>query len=270
MKITTKDIISQFQTMYREHWQYEWGKHEKGVVDCSGAFTYSFQQYGLKCPNGSNAIARHYIVGAILPICQAVPGMAAFKSKAYGEEDYNLPDKYKIGGSDYDGNLNDFYHIGLVDEDPHFVLNAKGTKQGFCRDKLTSDNGWDFVAYLKNVDYGEGEQMPVELKGDWAKVVRPEGTTGNTVRMRKGHSTTADTIEKIPFGTQVMVTQDIGQWCEIQYNGETGWMMSNYLEYINQDDETDSISEVDRKRIEDALSSIQTQLDIIGAIIGRG
>ena len=67
-----------------------------------------------------------------------------------------------------------------------------------------------------------------------------------------------------------MVTQDIGQWCEIQYNGETGWMMSNYLEYIHQDDETDSISEVDRKRIEDALSSIQTQLDIIGAIIGRG
>lgn len=269
--VPVNDLICQFQTMYKEHWKYEWGKHEKGCVDCSGAFTYAFGLYGISYPNGSNSIARTKLVGNVLPLCQAKPGMAAFKSKSPGEEGYNLPDKYKIGGSSYNGNLNDFYHIGLVDSDTGYVLNAKGTKYGFCRDKLCDDNGWDFVAYLQNVDYGKDEDMGnTELKGDRAIVVLPAGSKGTTVNMRENHSTSADVITKVPVGAEILVVEDQGQWCKIQYDGKTGWMMSNYIEYQYQDDETDYISEEDRKRIDEALSSIQTQLDIIGAIVGRG
>ena len=42
--ISAKELIKQFQTMYREHWAYIWGKAEKGCVDCSGAFVYAFRQ----------------------------------------------------------------------------------------------------------------------------------------------------------------------------------------------------------------------------------
>lgn len=267
--IPVNELIKHFQTMYEEHWNYDWSGHEEGLVGCAGAFTYAFSLYGISYPNGSNSIERNKVVGGLLPLCQAEPGMAAFKAKSPGENGYDLPDKYKIGGTSYNGDLTDYYHIGLVDEDKAYVLNAKGTTQGFCRDRLTDDNGWDFVAYIKNVDYGKEEQMP-DLKGDWAKVVRPEGKIGNTVRMRKAPSMTADVIMNIPFGTEVLVLKDQGQWCEIQFDDKTGWMMSNYLEYAHQDDETDAISQEDRNRIDAALSAIQTQLDIIGSIIGRG
>ena len=130
--IPVKSLIELFQTMYREHWRYEWGQHREGCVDCSGAFVYAFEQFGRSLPNGSNAIARGYIVGKMLPVSQAKPGMAAFKAKDPGEEGYALPEKYRKGPD-----LRDYYHIGLVDEDPRYVLNAKGTNYGFCKDKLT-------------------------------------------------------------------------------------------------------------------------------------
>ena len=269
--VPANDLISVFQTMYREHWSYEWGKHEQGCVDCSGAFTYVFSTFGINFPNGSNTIARKCIVGKMRPICQAEPGMAAFKAKQPLEEGYDLPDKYKIGGKSYDGNLTDYYHIGLVDEDKNYVLNAKGTKYGFCRDKLTTDSGWDFVAYLKYVDYGHGkdEQMS-ELKGDWAKVVLPANAKGSTVNMREKPTTTADIITRVPVGSDILVTKDQGQWCEILYDDETGWMMSNYIEYVHQEDETDSLTAEDHEQIDKALSEIQKQVELIGSIVGRG
>lgn len=275
--VPVNELIIQFQAMYREHWAYDWSGHEKGLVGCAGAFVYAFGQYGITYPNGSNAIARKKIVGNMLPICQAQPGMAAFKMKSPGEDGYKLPDKYKIGGSDYSGNVNDFYHIGLVDEDPAYVLNAKGTKQGFCRDALTAANGWDCVALLKSVDYGKDSGQMNELTGDWAKVVLPAGAKGNTVRMRKDHSTAADVLEKVPVGSEILVTKDDGQWCEIQYNGETGWMMSNYIEYTHQEDETDAITPEQQQQISAWLSVIETHLkaiddvvEEIGTVVGRG
>lgn len=265
------ELIKHFQTMYEEHWNYDWSGHEEGLVGCAGAFTYVFSLYGISYPNGSNAIERNKVVGGLLPLCQAEPGMAAFKAKSPGEDGYDLPGKYKISGASYNGDLTDYYHIGLVDEDKNYVLNAKGKTQGFCRDRLTDDNGWDFVAYIKNVDYGKEEDMGnTELFGDQAVVILPAGSNGSTVNMRENHSTSSGIIAKVPVGSEITVVEDQGQWCKIQYNGKTGWMMSNYIEYKYQDDETDCISEQDRKRINEALSSIRTQLDVISAIVGRG
>ena len=58
--IKSSDLLAEFQTMYREHWRYEWGKHEHGIVDCSGAFAYAFKKLGGYIYNGSNRIARVY------------------------------------------------------------------------------------------------------------------------------------------------------------------------------------------------------------------
>ena len=124
--------------MYKERWSYIWGRAEKGCVDCSGAFVYAYKQLGhISIAHGSNAIARRWIVGGMLPLSMAQPGMAAFKAKSPGEDGYDLPERYEQGGASYTGDLMDYYHIGLVDDDPRFVLNAKSSVAGFCRDKLT-------------------------------------------------------------------------------------------------------------------------------------
>ena len=272
--IDAKALISIFQTMYREHWSYVWGKAEKGCVGCAGAFSYAFRALGGRIAHGSNTIARRYITGGMRPISEAQPGMAAFKAKSPGEDGYSLPAKFQPGGASYDGNLTDYYHIGLVDEDTGYVLNAKGTNSGFCRDKLTAKNGWDCVAYLKNVDYG-GKDKPDEKGDDMeekeAKVVLPSGASGTTVNMRAQASTSAKLIARVPVGDTVNVTRDDGAWCAISWNGFNGWMMSNYIEYAGQGGESgDAISEDDMEKIRTALRQIETASEIISSIVGRG
>lgn len=266
--IPVSKLVEMFQVMYQEHWSYVWGKAEKGCVDCSGAFDYAFRQYGISYPHGSNAIARKYTVGGMLPLSKAEPGMAAFKARSPGESGYDLPDKYKPGGASYNGDLNDYYHIGLVDDDIRYVLNAKGEKYGFCRDTLSSQGGWDFVSYLRDVDYGKGGDAKVEA----AKVVLPSGAKGDTVNLRSAASTKAGILMRVPVGSAVDVIEDSGQWCKIRYDGTTGWMMSNYLEYSGQSDETNTIVLTDEEyeQIQKALQAIDDASSMIGSIIGRG
>ena len=266
MSVSASDLIRQFRIMYEEHWPYVWGKAEKGCVDCSGAFVYAFGVYGIRYPHGSNAIARNCIVGDMMPISAAKPGMAAFKLRSPGEEGYDLPDKYKSGSDLYD-----YCHIGLVDDDTGCVLNARGGKSGFCRDKLTAKNGWDCVAYLKDVEYGGEKEM------EMAKVVLPAGASGSTVNMRRTPGRSSDIIAKVPVGADVQVLGDSGQWCQISYGGRTGYMMSNYIEYVGQGGESDTITADDRNRIDRALTAmeqyargIMEQVELIGSILGRG
>lgn len=261
-------LIALFQVMYREHWRYEWGHAEKGCVDCSGALVYAYRELiGKSLPHGSNAIARKWTVGGMLPLSMACPGMAAFKVKQPGEDGYDLPERYRQGGSSYTGDLSDYYHIGLVDEDPRYVLNAKGTKQGFCRDALTAANGWDFVAYLKGVEYPKTDGEVVNME---AKVVLPSGATGDTVNMRQKSEKSAPIVARVPVGSSVEVMIDQGNWCRIEWNGQQGWMMSNYLEYVGQDGESNSLTPDETERINTALKQIEDAVEIIGNIVGRG
>ena len=138
--INKESLITLFQRMYDEHWQYELGRAEKGVVDCSGAFVWAYKQFGEDIYHGSNRIARKY-VGSMVPAKEGKPGYAAFKWRKEGE-----PDEYKADG------LGDYYHIGLIDEYALNVYNAKSKSDGFSLDSLDQ---WDFAAPLLAVDYGD-------------------------------------------------------------------------------------------------------------------
>lgn len=267
--IKVKDLIALFQKMYREHWAYVWGAAEKGCVDCSGAFVYAYKVLEhVSIPHGSNAIARKWIVGEMLPVSKAEPGMAAFKAREPGEENYDLPERYRAGGASYNGDLNDYYHIGLVDDDPRYVLNAKGTQQGFCRDAIAK-GGWDFVAYLKDVEYQDSKDDG-EVVAMQAKVVLPVGASGDTVNMRSKPDRSAPIVARVPVGSVVDVLTDQTTWCKIDWQGKQGWMMSNYLEYDGQDGESNSLTPEETQMIDDALSQIEKAVEIIGGIVGRG
>ena len=219
--IPMESLLALFRKMYSEHWAYIWGKAEQGCVDCSGAFTYAFRQFGRKCPHGSNAIARTMIAGGMLPVSEARPGMAAFKARSPGESRYDLPEKYRQGGSCCNGDLNDYYHVGLVDEDTGYVLNAKGKNSGFCRDRLTKQNGWDCVARLRDVGY-EGQEGEKDL--EYTAYV-----TGGALNLRSGPSIEYKCIERMPAGSEVTVLHEEGEWCYVRYRGRNGYAMKMYL-----------------------------------------
>ena len=249
-------LIRLFQQMHRERWAYVWGKAERGCVDCSGAFVYAFGQLGGKIAHGSNSIARRY-VAELLPISAARPGMAAFKCRAW------MPDD--SGNQWYDKEPGDIYHIGLVDEDPGFVLNAKGAQSGFCRDRLTAKGGWDYVAYLSGVEYNS------EVKHMQAKVVLPQGASGTTVNARASANRSAKLLYRVPVGSTVEVLSDQGEWCQIKWANESeAWMMSNYIEYEGQDGETDMMSLNNLEEIDGHLTAIEVEIDTIRELLKRG
>ena len=111
-----------------------------------------------------------------------------------------------------------------------------------------------------------------------ARVVLPAGRSGSTVNMREQPSTSSGIIKKVPVGSDVELYEDMGQWCRIGYGGQTGYMMSDYLEY-GQEDETGSadlkpeeMDQIDKclTGIQQAVKAIDEWADQIGSIIGRG
>lgn len=130
--------------------------------------------------------------------------------------------------------------------------------------------GWNRVwLWTDMIDYATDEETKV-MK---ATVVLPAGKTGGTVNMRTSASTSAPIEARVPVGAQIEVYVDAGQWCQIEYNGQHGYMMSNYIEYDGQADESGTagaLSEQDRKTIDEQLKAIEKACDTIGAVLGRG
>lgn len=240
--IAREALIADFQTMLRDRWGYipatagevwtqekqdratsemvrkygrQWVGHR--VADCSGAFVWAYRQHGLSIYHGSNRIARKY-VKELLPIAQARPGMAAFKARRPGEQQYDLPAEYRQGGKYYTGDLNDYYHIGLIDTDPRYVLNSRSTASGFVRSKLA--DGWDYVADLKAAAGGQAIQEDTPMR----RYVK-----GGRLNLRKSASTGAAVIAQIPDGAAVTILNYGDAWCEVEYNGKTGWAKTEYL-----------------------------------------
>lgn len=202
-------LIALFRQMHEEHWQYELGKAEKGLVDCSGAFVWAYKQFDENIYHGSNRIARKY-VGSMAPAKEGKPGYAAFKWRKEGE-----PDEYKADG------LGDYYHIGLIDEYALNVYNAKSKSDGFSLDSLDQ---WDFAAPLLAVDYGDkhmGNGIVTTLR--------------TPLNVRDAPSMDGSVIFKIPKGAIVSVTgTSISGFYPIIYEGKTGYCSSQYITLFEQ------------------------------------
>lgn len=252
--MTAEQIIADFRKMYAEKWGYipsasgeMWTaeKQEKAaaksdtvdrygsrwighhVADCSGAFVWAYRQHGMSIYHGSNRIAREYLAerGAVLlPMSEAKPGMAAFKLRKPGDKNYALPSEYRQGGAHYNGDLNDYYHIGLVDTDGS-IINAQSTAKGVQRSKAS---GWSCVGYLRAVEYGSqenGGEEPMniaEVIGDGKLNIRQEPNKHGTL------------VNQISPGTEVQVVKTLAgadgtEWAYITCKKGSGYVMAEYL-----------------------------------------
>lgn len=221
-KIPVSDLIADFQLMEREKWTYG-ADTRRGNVDCSGAFVWSYEQHGHDIYHGSNRMAR-VEVESLITIDQAmiVPGMAAFKRRLPGEEYYALPSGYQPGGKAYNGDLSDYYHVGLVDTDTSQVLNAQGEATGFVSSPITQ--GWTHVGYLTQVDYGDTKE---DIPMSEIKTAKVRAESGSTVNMRKVPD--GDLVERVPVGATVTVSGHQDGWSRVAWDGKTGWIMDKYL-----------------------------------------
>lgn len=145
-------LIKEFKDMLINKWGYKAGAagikiNGRMYADCSGAFVYAVKRHGLSIYHGSNRIARKYI-DKLLPIDKVHDGMICFKRKLPGTEGYNLPSEYRKGGTQYNGDLNDYYHCGLYVNGK--VINLQSVATGCVESDVKS---WHNCAYLKDVEY---------------------------------------------------------------------------------------------------------------------
>lgn len=229
-------LLENFHRMLRERWQYVWGAAETGRVDCAGAFVWAYRRAGIPLYHGSNRMARSE-AAALLPPDRAKPGMLAFKRRTPSEKGYALPKDYLPGGSRCSGDLNDYYHVGLVDSDPRYVLNAQSTKTGFVRSPLSQ--GWDAVACGIHIDM-EGEILMEELR--LATVVAP---SGSTVNLRAKPRSDASLIRRIPVGATVTVSGTSGEWSAVTHGNSSGYMLTCFVR--TQSDNAPSIAALEAR-----------------------
>ena len=231
-KIPVNELISCFERMRDEHWDYCLNSAREGCVDCSGAFVWAYKQFDKTILHGSNSIAR-LSVGDLLSISYARPGMVAVKVKDWTDDD----DTNRW----YDSEPGNVYHIGLVIQNGSEmnVIEAKGAKWGVVQTKL--DNKWKFVAYLDEVDYTQKmEETIMEYKYTGSIHL-----TSGYVHLRTQPNITSKSIAKLYHGEPVEIG-DSSQpnWYAIKdESGNEGYVYSKYVVIENEiqsDDQMDS------------------------------
>lgn len=80
-------------------------------------------------------------------------GALLFKARAPGEAKYNLPARYKKGGDRYNGDLNDYYHVGIYLGNG--MVAHSTTASGIDGTRVdTSLSSWGYYGLCWYVDYG--------------------------------------------------------------------------------------------------------------------
>ena len=231
-KIPVNELISCFERMRDEHWDYCLNSAREGCVDCSGAFVWAYKQSKKTLLHVSYIIAR-LSVGDLLLFSYARPRMVAVKVKDWTDDD----DTNRW----YDSEPGNVYHIGLVIQNGSEmnVIEAKGAKWGVVQTKL--DNKWKFVAYLDDVDYTQKmEETIMEYK--YTGSIR---LTSGYVHLRAQPNITSKSIAKLYHGEPVEIG-DSSQpnWYAIKdESGNEGYVYSKYVVIENEiqsDDQMDS------------------------------
>lgn len=233
------------------------GSGRDGTCDCIGLIIGAIERAGGKWPgiHGSNyaAHARGVLRGLykIGTVDSLRAGDLVFKAYQPGDPKYALPAKYRKGGDFFNGDLADYYHVGVVISVDPLRIRHMTTP----RPKVDVKMGkWAYFGQLSMVGEKREEEMPMGTAVSYQRTV-----TGGSLNMRSRPSTSADRIARIPEGTVVDVTEELDDgWVRISYDGRDGYVMAKYL----SDGQTDAAQViVDRARLEKLYDELG---DILG------
>jgi len=106
-------------------------------------------------------------------------------------------------------------------------LTANGIVDTATEKLLYEKSGVETPSTEPDPQEGDQENEPEVIKVAYqAKVT---GTSGSTVNMRSGPSTSTSIVTTVKFGQIVDVTAVEGEWSAITWNGKSGYMKNTYL-----------------------------------------
>ena len=265
--MTFKELVKQFLDMvakikslnpaYKQP-----GDGSDGTCDCIGLIIGALRRMGLKWTgiHGSNYAARYQTVDLkyISSEAELQLGDAVYKgvgSDGRGKRPcnagtfthkYDLPDRYKHGHSYFNGDMNDYYHVGVVTGvNPLRITHMTSPRMKVDTSvNQNSNSPWNYHGKIKPLvnavtegSKPEDTERPVI---DPPKDVASEGKEAVVdsenllpVKARQYPSTTCRTWDALPVGTHVKVIEPGETWTKIDFGRRKGWyMMAKFLDIV--------------------------------------
>lgn len=265
--MTYKELVTKFLEKVREIQKVnpaykQPGDGSNGVCDCIGLIIGAVRKMGLKWTgiHGSNYGARYQTVGLsyISSESELEVGDAVYKgvgSDGRGRRPcnagtfthkYDLPSRYKQGNSYYNGDMIDYYHVGVVTQvNPLRITHMTSPKMQV--DTSLGTNGkspWSYHGKVKPivnaVTSGEKPAETAKPEIQPPENVASSGTeavvvadNGSPVKMREYPSTSCRTWIKLKVGTRVEIVDPGEEWAKINGGGKKGWYMkAEFLDIV--------------------------------------
>lgn len=244
MAVAVNKFVNSCQEIVDAKPQYQKGCSNKKMCDCIGMIKYGLKQNGLVLKTtGTNFTFRNQVenIRRITGITDLRIGDVVFRALDPGASNYRLPEKYKQGGSEYNGDLKDYNHIGVVKSvHPLQIIHMTGP----TAKTDTAIGKWKYAAQMKAryIDYGAAAQVPVKPTTDvpatdstTAQTIitaTVEADNGKPVKLREKPSTRCKNYDELPVGTVVTVLVYKDDWCTVTYRNRKGWyMMTKFLSF---------------------------------------
>ena len=230
MPTTKERFVSACDDIVKAKPVYELGCSSLSKCDCIGMIKYGLRKNGVTLStSGTNWTFRNQVHDVRDVSTKTLEfGDVVFKCRSPNDEGYNLPSKYKRGGSAYNGDLNDYCHIGVVKSVSPLQIIHMTSPTAKTDTKIGK---WKKACRL-NSQYIDGPPVDPSPEPppytDTATVTAPSGLW---VKMRKEPSTKCRLWENVPVGATVTVVTNGYEWTKINYGRYKGWyMMTKFLE----------------------------------------
>ena len=242
-----KQFLEKVRLLLNSHLSYRQpGDGSDGTCDCIGLIIGALKRIGIKWTgiHGSNYAARKQTIGLrrINSEKDLAVGEYVFKAYEPGHAKYRLPSRYKKGGAYYDGNLLDYYHVGVVTSVNPLNITHMTSPTARVDTKLNHNKNsvWSWHGQIKPlVEAGGSSSVPVQTEipipvkepvataGAYAIVTAP---SGKFVKMRALPSTNCRLYEEVPVGATVKLDEPGEEWAKISYGRRKEWyMMAKFL-----------------------------------------
>lgn len=213
------------------------GDGSDGTCDCIGLAIGALRRAGLKWTgiHGSNYAARNQTINLrqITSIQDLEEADFVYKAYEPGHSKYKLPDRYKPGKAYYNGDLKDYYHVGVVTSVNPLNITHMTSPTVKVDTKL---GNWGYYGKNKPLMEAMKKEFQIELPVITEPVATPNAKAvvtaqkGKYVKMRAKPSKLCTLYDEVPVGATVTIVEPGEEWAKISYGRRKGWyMQAQYL-----------------------------------------
>ena len=223
------------------------GKGSDGTCDCIGLWIGALERMGIKWPgiHGSNYAARYQTenLQKINSASDLEVGDMVYKGceKGSTRHKWDLPKRYQKGGAYCNGDMIDYYHVGVVTSKNPLNITHMTSPSMKVDTKLNHNakSPWGYYGKCKLLLQQTG--IPVSADTDTIKEPIPKAgseaivvvKSGSNVFMRQYPSKNCKTWDRVPAGAKVTIIEPGEVWARVNYGRRKGWyIMAEFLDVI--------------------------------------